>query len=65
MRTYKGLTSDHIKSYGRLNRVAQQVGRNDKAVRKEPFGVFIKIYKDQLIAEEENSEIFDYQLKRL
>ncbi len=62
MKTYKGLLTEYFKRNKRLDKIAKSIGR--KSILHENSNIFFKIYKDFSKAEAENSELYNYQLRR-
>lgn len=56
--TYKGLINEYFKRGIRLNRIAKTEGAN------APFPHWINVMGDEVEARRENSELYDYQLRR-
>lgn len=58
MKTYNGLTAEYFRRLKRLDKIAKTEGA------KAPFPAWMRVHQDAVIARGENSELFDYQLKR-
>ena len=60
--TYKTLTSEYFKRNARLNTIAKKSGR--KTYLSEPLNVFFTILTDLTNARRENTELWNYQMRR-
>ncbi len=61
MKTYKGLVNDYFTRNKRLEKIAWSLGR--RHLSHHDFWA-TNTYIDQIAAMTENSELFDYQLRR-
>ena len=60
--TYKTLTSEYFKRNARLMKIRKRVGRED--ICWEPNKIFFTILQDDQQAHRENSELWNYQMRR-